>query len=114
MWSDLLLRFVLGGVAVSIFAMIGDLLKPKSFAGLFGAAPSIALGTLGLTITKHGGTYAALEGRSMVIGAIAFYLYSHVVSWLLIHRQLHSLFVSVVTICLWFISAFGIWFILLK
>jgi len=27
-------------------AIIGDLLKPKSFAGLFGAAPSVALATL--------------------------------------------------------------------
>jgi hypothetical protein len=114
MWSDLLIRFALGGIAVSIFALVGDLFRPKSFAGLFSAAPSIALGTLGLTMVKHGGSYAALEGRSMVMGAIALYLYSHVVSWLLIHHQLHSLFVSVVTIGLWFVSAFGMWFFLLK
>jgi hypothetical protein len=39
-----------GGVVVSLFAILGDTLKPKSFAGLFGAAPSVALATLGLTI----------------------------------------------------------------
>jgi uncharacterized protein DUF3147 len=45
--SQILVRFLIGGVAVSAFAVLGDLLKPKSFAGLFGAAPSIALAALG-------------------------------------------------------------------
>ena len=44
---DLVLRFVIGGLVVSSFAVLGDMLKPKSFAGLFGAAPSVALATLG-------------------------------------------------------------------
>ncbi len=38
---EILYRFLIGGLVVSAFALIGDLLKPKSFAGLFGAAPSI-------------------------------------------------------------------------
>src|ERR1700687_4243106 len=42
--------FFVRGVVVSLFAILGDPLKPKSFAGLFGAAPSVALATLGLTI----------------------------------------------------------------
>jgi hypothetical protein len=48
------IRFLVGGLVVSGFAIIGDLLKPKSFAGLFGAAPSVALATLGLTVAKDG------------------------------------------------------------
>ena len=40
---QLVLRFVVGGLVVSLFTVIGDVLKPKSFAGLFGAAPSVAL-----------------------------------------------------------------------
>jgi hypothetical protein len=32
----------------------GDVLKPKSFAGLFSAAPSVALATLPLTILSDG------------------------------------------------------------
>ena len=31
-----------------------DVLRPKSFAGLFGAAPSVALATLGIAIYQHG------------------------------------------------------------
>jgi hypothetical protein len=47
--SQILVRFLVGAAVVSVFAIVGDLLKPKSFAGLFGAAPSVALATLGLT-----------------------------------------------------------------
>jgi hypothetical protein len=32
---------------VTAFAILGDVLRPKSFAGLFGAAPSVALFILG-------------------------------------------------------------------
>jgi hypothetical protein len=42
---DAIIRFVVGGLAVSAFAVLGDVFRPKSFAGLFGAAPSIALAT---------------------------------------------------------------------
>ena len=38
---EFLLRFLAGELAVSIFALLGDVLRPKSFAGLFGAAPSV-------------------------------------------------------------------------
>jgi hypothetical protein len=49
---------------------LGNILKPKSFAGLFGATPSIALATLALTIATEGSWYAALEAReSTCIGA---------------------------------------------
>jgi hypothetical protein len=40
---QILIRFLIGGAVVSVFALIGDVLKPKSFAGLFGAAPSVAV-----------------------------------------------------------------------
>ena len=55
---------------VSAFAILGDVLRPKSFAGLFGAAPSVALATLSLALFKQGGIYVS-EGRSMMIGALA-------------------------------------------
>src|ERR1700735_4580706 len=70
------LRFLAGGIAVSAFAMLGDILRPKSFAGLFGAAPSIALATLLITLSHKGAPFAAVEGRSMILGAFAFAAYS--------------------------------------
>ena len=68
--SHSLLRFFIGGAIVSAFAIIGDILKPKSFAGLFGAAPSVALATLAMTAVSDGPFYAAIEGRSMMAGAV--------------------------------------------
>src|SRR5205814_5273633 len=57
--SEILLRFLMGGAVVSVFALLGDLFKPKSFAGLFGAAPSVALVTLALTLSTEGARYVA-------------------------------------------------------
>jgi hypothetical protein len=77
--GEAIVRFIIGGMFVSVFAILGDLLKPKSFAGLFGAAPSVALATLLLTVHRQGASYAAIEARSMIEGAIAFCAYAYCV-----------------------------------
>ena len=77
------LRFLAGGIAVSAFAALGDTLRPKSFAGLFGAAPSIALATLLITLSQKGAPFVAMEGRSMIVGAFALGAYSWTVCVLL-------------------------------
>jgi hypothetical protein len=81
--KDLIFRIAVGGLIVSFFAALGDVLKPRSLAGLFGAAPSIALATLGLTILADGKRYAATEARSMIAGAVAFLLYASLSSRLM-------------------------------
>jgi len=82
---QILVRFLVGGAVVSAFTIIGDLSKPKSFAGLFGAAPSVALATLGLTIATEGASYAANESRSMMAVAIAL---ACCVSWVMMRVAL--------------------------
>ena len=110
MWADLGLRFVLGGVIVSLFSLLGDLFQPKSFSGLFSAAPSVALATLGLTFLTQDSNYTSLEGRSMLVGAIALFFYSQLVSRLMMRRRpCHSLSVVCWALLLWFGTAFGIW-----
>jgi hypothetical protein len=59
-----LIRLLAGGLVVSAFALIGDIVRPKSFAGILGAAPSIALATLGLTFVAKGPAVAGIDGRS--------------------------------------------------
>ena len=105
--KELVIRVVAGGVVVSVFALAGDILKPKKFAGLFGAAPSVALATLILTVTKDGKEYASLEARSMVLGAVAFCLYAAIVSWLLLRWRWPVLPTTGLSIILWFGFAFG-------
>jgi hypothetical protein len=111
MWKELLFRFLIGGTLVSTFALIGDLFKPKSFAGLFGAAPSIALATLGLAIFRQGPIYAAIEARSMIAGGAALFLYACCASWLMMRHKVRALVASSVSIIVWTAVAFGLWFI---
>jgi uncharacterized membrane protein (GlpM family) len=73
---ELVLRFVLGGAIVSLFSLLGDLWKPKTFSGIFGAAPSVALASLALAARQHGPHAVATLGRSMLLGAIALYVYA--------------------------------------
>ena len=112
--KEMLLRFVIGGVVVSTFAILGDLFKPKSFAGLFGAAPSVALATLGLTVARNGRSYAALEGRSMIAGAIAFFIYASLVSCLTMRYKWKALPLTSSLIFLWLGVSLGIWYIGLR
>jgi uncharacterized membrane protein (GlpM family) len=112
--KELLIRFLVGGLSVSLFAFLGDLLKPKSFAGLFGAAPSIALATLLLTIGKDGPNYAAVEASSMIAGSIAFFVYSSAVSRLMMHRTEKALVAATTLLPLWAAVAFGLWYVLKK
>jgi Protein of unknown function (DUF3147). len=111
---DIILRFVIGGLFVTAFALLGDLFKPKTFAGLFGAAPSVALATLALTIAKEGKHFAALEARSMLAGAAALFLYSLAVSRLTMHWHWPALRATVSTLLVWFAAAFGLWWMCLR
>ena len=63
--TEYIVRFLIGGVVVSAFSMLGDLLRPKSFAGLFGAAPSVALATLGIAVYWDCADYAAQQSWAM-------------------------------------------------
>jgi uncharacterized membrane protein (GlpM family) len=111
---ELLFRFVIGGVIVSLFAALGSALKPKSFAGIFSAAPSVALATLGLTVLKDGKPYASLESRSMIVGALSLLLYSALCGYLLRKYKIHAATASIPGLALWLLCALGAWAVLLR
>jgi hypothetical protein len=70
MVNQIAISFAVGELIVSTFAIIGDLFKPKSFGGLLGAAPSVALATLALTINSKSTSFAAIEAHSMIGGPL--------------------------------------------
>ena len=107
--TEYVVRFLIGGAVVSAFTMLGDVLRPKSFAGLFGAAPSVALATLGIAIYEHGTSYAATQTLSMMAGAIALAIYSVVVCQLLIRTRMRALPATLLAILVWLTAAFGLW-----
>jgi hypothetical protein len=106
--TEYVVRFLVGGVVVSAFAMLGDILRPKSFAGLFGAAPSVALATLGIAVYRHGVDYAAQQSWAMTAGAIALAVYSVVVCQLLVRARLRAAPATLLSLVVWLIVAFGL------
>jgi hypothetical protein len=98
---DYVIRFLAGGVVVSLFAVVADALRPKSFAGLFGAAPSVALATLTLAFCKHGRDYVSIEGRSMILGAVALAVYSFMVCQLLMRVRCSALAATLAATTAW-------------
>lgn len=109
--GELGLRFLIGGTIVTSFAVLGEIFRPKSFAGLFGAAPSIALATIGITIVHHGKAYAAIEARSMIFGSIAFFCYACAASWLLMRFKPHALTTTIALLPVWLGASLGLWFL---
>jgi hypothetical protein len=105
---EYLLRFIAGGIAVSVFAAFGDAIRPKSFAGLFGAAPSIALATILITLSQKGAPFAAVEGRSMIVGAFALAAYSWTVCLLLKRFMMPAWAATMAALIVWFAVAFGL------
>jgi hypothetical protein len=112
--TETIFRFLIGGMVVSAFAIVGSLFKPASFAGLFGAAPSVALATLGLAIAKEGRLYASGECRSMIAGAAALGVYSLLVRWLLMRFRRSALAATLSSMPVWFLTAFGLWHVFLR
>ena len=112
--TQFLIRFIVGGAVVSLFAAFGDAVKPKSFAGLFAAAPSVAMATLGLTIMKEGKLFVATESRSMIFGAIALFLYATAAIRLMMKHKVDSARAAILALTAWMICAIGSWYVLLR
>jgi hypothetical protein len=108
------IRFAVGGLLVCVFAAMGDVLRPKSFAGIFGAAPSVALATLSLAIATKGKSYASVETRSMIIGAFALLVYSCVCVRLMGKYRIHALRAASAAVGVWLAFALGIWALILR
>lgn len=108
--SQLVIRFFVGGLIVSAFALISDLFKPKTFAGLFGAAPSVALASLALVVTKQSTLTAVTEARSMMFGAVALLVYACFVSRVIMRYRIAAVKVALPGLLLWLAVAAGLWY----
>jgi Protein of unknown function (DUF3147) len=112
--QEILFRFLVGGVVVSLFSLLGGLFKQRSFAGLFAAAPSVGLATLSLTVLRQGHSYASLEARSMIAGAAGFLVYACVVTFILARYRTRTLQTASACLLIWAAVSFGLWLVWLK
>ena len=68
-WLLIPAKMLAAGVLVALISHLSTALKPKSFAGLFAAAPSVAFASLLLTSFDKP-AHVPLDGRGMVAGAV--------------------------------------------
>ncbi len=79
----LLVKGVAGGGLVVAFALVSEALTPKRFAGLFGAAPAVALAGLAITLIDKGAHDAHEAAVGMIAGAAGMIVYAAAVIRLL-------------------------------
>lgn len=73
-----LAKTVCGGLLVLLFAALSETLKPKRFAGILSAAPSVALAGLAIGSGADGPLKQAAAAHTMIAGAIALTVYAMV------------------------------------
>jgi hypothetical protein len=69
--AELALRGLAGGTLVVISALISEAVSPKAFAGLFAAAPTVAVASLCVILATEGPATARQSVTGMVVGGIA-------------------------------------------
>ena len=70
-----LLKAFIAGAFVVAFSLLSAMVGPKSFSGIFGAAPSIALASLTIIVLHRGEADGRTASFSMIFGAIAMAAY---------------------------------------
>jgi uncharacterized membrane protein (GlpM family) len=71
-------KSLLGGVLVLAFAALSETLKPKRFAGILAAAPSVAIAGLAVGAAAKGPADQAHAAHAMIAGAVALAVYAAV------------------------------------
>lgn len=101
----ILLRCVCGGALVVVFSLLAQPLKPRTFSGIFGAAPSIAIASLVVTAAFDGSDHAAACAAGMIIGAIA--LMGYCIADAMLTRRIGALRASATNVTVWSVMAVG-------
>jgi hypothetical protein len=102
-----LAKTLLGGLAVVGFSVLGTVGHPKRFAGLFAAAPSVAIASLALTVVLKGPAATVPYAQGMLIGSAGMLGYC-LLSLYLIDR-LHALAGSILSWLAWLAVAGGLY-----
>jgi len=106
------LKALAGGTLVVAFSGLGDVLKPKAFAGLFGAAPSVALASLAVTVLTSGPVKAAVSARGMIAGAVGMVAYC--IAATILVRRFGALGGSVLAWVAWVVPSVLVYWIFIK
>lgn len=72
----LVLKGLAGGSLVVAFALLSEGLSPKRFAGLFSAAPAVAIASLAIVLLDKGSAEAHRNTVGMIAGAAGMIAYA--------------------------------------
>lgn len=108
----LAVKALAGGTLVVAFAAIGELLRPRGLAGLFAAAPSVALASLAVTCLATGAGSAATQATAMVAGSVALSAYCLV--GIESVKRLGAMRGAIAASAAWFAVAIGLWAVMLR
>lgn len=99
----LALKGLAGGSLVTAFALLSEGLSPKRFAGLFSAAPAVAIAGLVIVLLDKGPHDAHQESTGMIAGAVGMSAYAAGAIPLL--RRLRAGRAAVMALGAWFLAA---------
>src|SRR5437660_1610650 len=108
----IVMKALAGGVLVVVFALISEVLKPKEFAGLFAAAPSVAVASLAVTWADRGAPGATTAALGMIAGGVAMAVYCVVGVYAV--RRWRAKAGSIAAAPVWFLVAFGAYMVFLR
>jgi hypothetical protein len=108
----LVIKGLAGGTLVMLFALIGEVIRPRSVAGITSGAPSVAAAGLLVTVLTTGAISAWNQSLAMIAGAAGL------VVWCLVAtdavKRLGGLKGSLTSTTVWFIAAFCLWALVLR
>jgi hypothetical protein len=108
----LAVRGLAGGTFVVLFAVAGELLRPKSFGGIFAAAPSVALASLIVTAVARGEPAVWSSALGMVAGAVA--LVAACVVGIDAVKRFGALRGALASLAVWLLAAAGLYAVALR
>lgn len=85
------------------FALLSADLSPKRFAGLFSAAPAVALSGLTIVVLDKGSHDAHENAAGMIAGGAGMVAYAALAVSLL--RRMHASRAALVALSAWFVAA---------
>ncbi|MHB8658141.1 MAG: DUF3147 family protein [Solirubrobacteraceae bacterium] len=98
-----MLKALAGGTLVVTFALLSQGLSPKRFAGLFSAAPAVALAGLTISLLDSGAREAGQSSAGMIAGGAGMIAYAALAVPLL--RRLRASRAAAVALCAWLTAA---------
>lgn len=99
----LAIKGLAGGCLVVAFALLSQGLSPKRFAGLFSAAPAVALAGLTIVLLDKGPHDAHKNAMGMIAGGIGMMAYAATVVALL--KRMRATLAAAVAMVAWFAVA---------